>query len=224
MSQKGITHLNDVSLVRALAHPLRARILGILEERRASPRELADELDAPLGTVSYHVRTLAQLKLIKLVKKTPRRGAIEHHYEAVGAAMVSDEAWGQTPAIVKQAMVRSALGDVARSVNEAASLGGFDRADSHLTRSRLTLDEKGWGELADALSKLMARAEKIQEASQKRLQKSDHEGERQSTLVMMLFESIPSMDGRPVAEEAGGNGSAAASPKHKGRRAPQPTR
>jgi len=33
--------------------------------------------------VSYHVRTLAQLELIKLVKKTPRRGAIEHHYEAV---------------------------------------------------------------------------------------------------------------------------------------------
>src|SRR4051794_11417164 len=197
MSQKRITHLSDENLVRALAHPLRARILGILEERRASPRELADELDAPLGTVSYHFRTLAQLKLIKLVKKTPRRGAIEHHYEAVGPARVSDAAWAATPAIVKDEMVRSALGDLARSVNEAAALGGFDRADSHLTRSHLTLDDRGWLELGDALMKLMAKAEKIEAASQKRLRRPDHGEERRSTLVMMLFEGIPPVDDAP---------------------------
>src|SRR5918998_5441439 len=174
MSQKGITHLSDVNLVRALAHPLRARVLGILEERRASPRELADELGAPLGTVSYHVRTLAQLKLIKLVKKTPRRGAIEHHYEAVGVAQVSDGVWGQTPAIVKSAMVRSALGDVARSVNEAAAIGGFDRHDAHLTRSRLALDAQGWEELAEALTKLGSRTDEIEEQSHERLRQANH--------------------------------------------------
>lgn len=224
MSQKGITHLNDVNLVRALAHPLRARVLGILEERRASPRELADELDAPLGTVSYHVRTLAQLKLIKLVKKTPRRGAIEHHYEAVGVAEVSDQAWGETPAIVKNAMVRSALGEVARSANAAAALGGFDRPDSHLTRTHLTLDAQGWDELATALMKLVARAEKIQDESEKRLRKTDHEGELQSTLVMMLFEAMPSMDRPPTTEAADGNGSDAAPPKRKRRQVPQAAR
>lgn len=222
MSHKEITHLNDVNLVRALAHPVRARVLGILEERRASPRELADELGAPLGTVSYHVRTLAQLKLIKLVKKTPRRGAIEHHYEAVGVARVSDRAWAATPAIVKDAMVRSALGDVARSVNEAAAFGGFDRPDSHLTRSRLTLDEQGWDELGDALVELVARAEKIQDESERRLRQADHDGERHSTLVMMLFEVIPSVDGAPAADDAGdGDGSGAHPPEHKRRQVPQ---
>ena len=213
MSQKGITHLNDVNLVRALAHPLRARVLGILEERRASPRELADELGAPLGTVSYHVRTLAQLKLIKLVKKTPRRGAIEHHYEAVGAAQVSDRVWAETPSIVKNAMVRSALGDVARSVNEAAALGGFNRADSHLMRTHFTLDEEGWRELADALMQLDARAQRIQEESQKRLRQTNHEGERQSTLVTMLFEGIPALDAPPAPAAADGEDSGAAPPE-----------
>lgn len=218
MSQKEITHLNDVNLVRALAHPLRARVLGILEERRASPRELADELGAPLGTVSYHVRTLAKLKLIKLVKKTPRRGAIEHHYEAVGVARVSDRAWAQTPAIVKNAMVRSALGDVSRSVNEAAALGGFDRADSHLTRSRLTLDAQGWEELAGALTKLVAEAEKIEGESEKRLRQTDHEGERHSTLVMMLFEGIPSIDGAPTPQAVEADSHGSATPRRKRRR------
>ena len=210
MSQKGITHLNDVNLVRALAHPLRARVLGILEERRASPRELADELGAPLGTVSYHVRTLAQLKLIKLVKKTPRRGAIEHHYEAVGAAQVSDRVWAETPAIVKNAMVRSALGDIARSVNAAAALGGFNRADAHLLRTHLTLDEQGWCELADALMQLDARARTIEAESDERLRKTDHEGERRSTLVTMLFEGVPAIDAPAAAEAADGDGADAA--------------
>ena len=59
-----------------MAHPLRVQILSVLEQRVASPRELSDELEAPLGNVSYHVRTLSSLGLIKLVKKTPRRGAI----------------------------------------------------------------------------------------------------------------------------------------------------
>ena len=220
MSQKGITHLNDVNLVRALAHPLRARVLGILEERRASPRELADELGAPLGTVSYHVRTLAQLKLIKLVKKTPRRGAIEHHYEAVGAAQVSDRVWAETPTIVKNAMVRSALGDVARSVNEAAALGGFNRADAHLMRTHLTLDEQGWRELADALMGLDAQAQRIQAESDKRLRQTDHEGERRSTLVTMLFEEVPSIDGVPEKSGAGGDAALATPSGRKRRKVP----
>ena len=42
----------------------------------------ADKLAEPLGNVSYHVRTLADLGLIELVRKVPRRGAIEHYYRA----------------------------------------------------------------------------------------------------------------------------------------------
>jgi DNA-binding transcriptional ArsR family regulator len=67
---------------KALSHPLRARILDVLREREASPRELAEELDAPLGVTAYHVRRLADLGLIALVRETHRRGSIEHHYLA----------------------------------------------------------------------------------------------------------------------------------------------
>ena len=178
-------------LLRALAHPLRAQILGVLEERRASPSELAEELGAPLGNVSYHVRVLADLKLIRLVKKTPRRGAIEHHYEAAGAVEVSGEVWAKVPAIAKQAIVSAALSEIGRAVNAAAAHGGFERADAHLTRSRLLLDERGWGELASRLAATVERAEQIARESQRRLAASDHEGELKAALVTMLFEERP---------------------------------
>jgi DNA-binding transcriptional ArsR family regulator len=74
-------------MVKALTHPMRVQILALLEERTATPAELAVELGAPLGNVSYHVRQLSGLGLIKLVKRTPRRGAVEHHYRAVSSRM-----------------------------------------------------------------------------------------------------------------------------------------
>jgi DNA-binding transcriptional ArsR family regulator len=204
---KTITNLNEPALVRALAHPLRAQILGVLQERRASPRELADEFEAPLGNVSYHVRRLADLKLIKLVKKTPRRGAIEHHYEATSMAQISDQAWGRAPTVVKNAMVASALEEVGRTVSEGAAVGGFDRPDAHLTRTRLVLDEQGFAELADALARVLDRADRIGEESEARLKQSGHEGERRSSLVMMLFEGAMSFEGADVAQHAAGGGS-----------------
>jgi hypothetical protein len=44
---------------------------------------LATELGVPLGNVAYHVRRLDELDLIKLVKVTRARGALEHHYTAI---------------------------------------------------------------------------------------------------------------------------------------------
>ncbi len=67
-------------MVKAFAHPLRLEILRLLGSR-ASPTELARKLGAPLGSVSYHVRVLAELGALKLVDQAPRRGAIEHYYE-----------------------------------------------------------------------------------------------------------------------------------------------
>jgi DNA-binding transcriptional ArsR family regulator len=202
---KATTNLTEPSLVRALAHPLRARILGVLQERRASPTQLADEFGAPLGTVSYHVRRLADLKLIKLVKKTPRRGAIEHHYEATSEAVIGDDTWGKAPTIVKRAMAASALEEIGRSVGQAAAFGGFDRPEAHLSRARLVLDDRGWEELAAALLKLIDRATQISEHSEKRLERVDHEGERRAALVTMLFELSPSFERVPDERWTRGN-------------------
>ena len=179
--------ISDPRIIKALTHPLRIQILAALDERTASPSELADELDAPLGNVSYHVRQLAGLGLIKLVKRTPRRGAIEHHYKAVGRPQITDDAWEGTPATVKDAVVGAALGDLGTAVTSAAAAGGFSRPDAHLTRTQVAVDEKGWKDLDKELNATLARVQKIAADSAKRLSKADQDGEQAATVVMMLF-------------------------------------
>jgi DNA-binding transcriptional ArsR family regulator len=179
--------ISDPRIIKALTHPLRIQILAALDERTASPSELADELGAPLGNVSYHVRQLAGLGLIKLVKRTPRRGAIEHHYKAVGRPQITDDAWAGTPATVKNAVVGAAIGDLGTAVTAAAASGGFSRPDTHLTRTQVTVDERGWKDLDKELNASLTRVERIAGDSAKRLAKAGQDGEQAATVVMMLF-------------------------------------
>ncbi len=125
--------ITDPSLAKALAHPLRTRILNALEDRTASPSELAQEFDASLGVVSYHVRRLHSLRFLRLVKSVPRRGAVEHYYTAVARPRITSKTWEETPTIVKQATVAAALQEVGVAVNEAAADGGFEQSQAHLS-------------------------------------------------------------------------------------------
>src|SRR5688572_32313716 len=73
---------SEARIAKALAHPLRARILQRLGERVSSPNDLAAELGAPLGVVSYHVRMLRDYDCVELVRTQPRRGALQHFYKS----------------------------------------------------------------------------------------------------------------------------------------------
>ena len=200
---KPITDINDPRLVKAMAHPLRVQILSVVEQRVASPRELSDELDAPLGNVSYHVRTLSSLGLIKLVKKTPRRGAIEHHYKAEARPQITDQAWADVPEIVRRAMIGATLGQMSEQVNQAATEGGFVRPEAHLSRTQFLVDRQGWRELAEELVSLLDRLSAIEARSAERLAEDPHESAERATFVMLLFDT-PEAD---VAElEARGTG------------------
>jgi DNA-binding transcriptional ArsR family regulator len=203
--------INDPRLVKALAHPLRIRILAILEDRVASPSEIAQQLDAPLGNVSYHVRQLAELGLISLVRETPVRGTLEHHYRAEIRPRITDKAWSAAPDIVKHATVSATLSQIGEGVNRAAADGGFSKDDAHLSRIPLVLDSEGWSEVAGELNALLDRVEKIQRASSKRLLKQNHEGELRGELVMMLFETLEAeVPSKAAKRRARGRGKSAA--------------
>lgn len=218
---KPYSDITDPRLIKALAHPLRIRILAILEDRElASPNELSELLGVSLGVMSYHVRRLHALGFLELVKRTPRRGAIEHHYRAKARPKVSDEGWAETPSIVKRAMVGASLEQVTGYVNAAAAKGGFDNSDAHLSRSVVQLDDQGWKDLAAEMAKTLATIEKIEAESAERLRAAGEEGdaadERAAGLVLMMFEAT---EGAPAGAAKSGKG------EHLGRRSsrrPQP--
>jgi hypothetical protein len=111
-------------------------------------------------------------------------------------------------------MVGASLEQVTGYVNKAAARGGFDRADAHLSRRAVTLDEQGWRDLAGELEVLMAKLEQIEGESAERLREAgDEHGDRAlpSGVVLMLFEAA----GVP---EDGTTGAADGDGKHLGRR------
>jgi DNA-binding transcriptional ArsR family regulator len=193
-AMKPRSDISDPRVIKALTHPLRVQILRALEERTASPSELADEIGAPLGNVSYHVRQLHSLGLIKLVKRTPRRGAIEHHYKALVQPPISDDAWAGQPNVVRESVVGASLGQLGEAVNAAAAGGGFTRPEAQLVREELALDDKGFQDLAKELTRSRERVAKIRDDSAKRLEKSGGDAHA-GNVVMMLFEAASSNGG-----------------------------
>jgi DNA-binding transcriptional ArsR family regulator len=186
-----ITNIDDARYVKAMSHPLRVRILALLDERTASPVELAGWLDATLGTVAYHVRTLERMGLIELVRETRVRGAVEHHYRSKERPRVSDEAWAAAPPIAKQVAVSSSLQTIDAYARAASAAGGFDHGNSHLTRTALHLDARGWNDLSRALLRLLAQVDRIEEAAAERMERNpDAADTRDVALVMMLFETV----------------------------------
>jgi DNA-binding transcriptional ArsR family regulator len=192
------TDITDTETVKALAHPLRVRILRLLEQKDMSPVEISTVLGIPVNRVSYHMRQLARFDLVKLVKTTPRRGAVEHYYRLRARPRISDKAWGQVPEIVKEAMAGAAVQQILSHVHLNAASGGFDRADAHLSRSDIVLDEQGWEEISGELKRTLSRVEELAGASAARLEKAGDSGTRvPATVVLAMLEVLAAEEPPP---------------------------
>jgi DNA-binding transcriptional ArsR family regulator len=74
------------SQVKALSHPLRTKVLGLLHERAATVTELAVAVERPKSTVAHHVKVLTEAGLLKVVR-TRRVRAIEERFYGRTARM-----------------------------------------------------------------------------------------------------------------------------------------
>ncbi|HEX8754316.1 MAG TPA: helix-turn-helix domain-containing protein [Solirubrobacterales bacterium] len=179
----------DRSLLKVMGHPVKVRALSVLSDRSASPKEIADQLDLPIGQVSYHVRALEELGMIELVGTRQVRGAVEHFYKAVSRLYWDDEEWAELSLeereqvslwIKQQEMVDVAL---------AFDAGTFDRRlDRHLSRVPLVLDEEGWKELSDLMAAGLEAIFEIQARSSERIAREGGGGGFPAAASMSCFE------------------------------------
>ncbi len=71
----------DAAWAKALSHPARGRIIGMLRHHGTlSPVGAARELGQSVGAIAYHFRQLQKLGFIEMCGEIPRRGATEHVY------------------------------------------------------------------------------------------------------------------------------------------------
>jgi DNA-binding transcriptional ArsR family regulator len=66
--------------VKAISHPLRTTILGLLHERAATVSELAVALKRPKSTVAHHVKVLNEAGLVQVVRTRKVRAIEERFY------------------------------------------------------------------------------------------------------------------------------------------------
>ena len=173
----------DEDVARALAHPLRQRILMLLEREVQTPLDLARSMGEPLNKIGYHVHALREAGCIELVRTEHRRGAVAHFYRPTSRAFLSDEQWSALPVGIRRRLVAQTLGDVMSDARDAAQGEGFDGDDVHVSRTPLELDDEGHAEIVALLNSTLDRALEIQAESLGRLAGAEAP---QRTLVGLL--------------------------------------
>ncbi len=216
-AQDPVTNITDPRWLRAISHPIRIRLLAMLEEEASSPVVLANKLEQPLGTIAYHVRTLYDLGLLKLVSTRQRRGATEHYYQTTGHPHATSETWEALDSVSKQRLLTATLARANDYATRSAAAGGFDAKDSHVSVSPLKLDKKGWSQLAKECKKWLAKAEQIEAEAAARIAEQP-DSSMPVGLNLMLFEALPFSADLPKLEQVaeaedpsrGGSGDSAA--------------
>jgi DNA-binding transcriptional ArsR family regulator len=181
------TRTIDARVVKALGHPTRVRILAVLRDRElVSPVELSDELNVPLGTISYHVRRLETLGLIELATRTQRRGAVEHHYrarEALDAPLRRPTQGGRLRETA--AAASRALADALRMLPR----GGFDTFAVRVDQRTVALDEEGRAQLDAEQVRWLGEIARIERDSAERIAADGAGQGRIWTVVAMVFDA-----------------------------------
>jgi len=205
----------DQRLVRALGHPLRVKILEIVQVRNASPSELTEMLSAPLGNVAYHVRVLEKCGCIEQVATARRRGAVEHYFRARPRSYIGHQDWRKVPQSLRDAVTGASLGTFFDRAADALESGTMDgREDTTLNWMPMAVDKAGWAEVAAVFEAAANRLEAIHALCRKRIDKSDEEA---IPLIVGMAAFEPAPDGwapDPTAADGAadgvGNGNGAA--------------
>lgn len=163
----------DVRLVKAIAHPDRLEALKVLNERVASPTELAMEIGVPVNHIAYHVRELVKFGCIELVKTEPRRGATEHFYRATKRPHLDEDEWLLIPKSLRNQLLQASLEGMGAAVGASIEADKFEsREDRVFAYVPADVDEQGWRETVDLMAEGLERFYEIVAASRERMAES----------------------------------------------------
>lgn len=195
----------DQRLVRALGHPLRVKILEVVQLRNASPSELTEMLQAPLGNVAYHVRVLEKCGCIEQVATARRRGAVEHYFRARPRSYIGHQDWRKVPKSMRDSVTGASLGTFFDRAADALESGTMDsRDDTTLSWMPMAVDQAGWAEVAAVFQAVNNRLEAIHALCRRRMEGGE---EVAIPLVVGMAAFEPAPDGwDPDGAAIDGNG------------------
>ncbi|HEX7277998.1 MAG TPA: winged helix-turn-helix domain-containing protein [Solirubrobacterales bacterium] len=180
--------LLDQRLTKALMHPTRVEILGILSEGPSSPSKIAKRLDnVSLNLTSHHIKVLRELGCVELVREVTHGGRTEHIYRATKRYYLTDEEWEEVEPQARQPITVGILRMISEDVGKSLVAGKFDELpDNHLSRSVLDVDQEGWREIVSILNRALDEVLEANARSAERARVSDEDLQK-VRVVMMQF-------------------------------------
>lgn len=144
------------AFVRAIAHPIRSKILVILEHDPATAAELAAEIEEPVRTVRYHLHFLRDRGFIGVQRIRPRRNTYEYSFRGAAFGYVEDELYGRMTPVERRAVTEYYLRVLTRGVGRFVAAGNtYDSHHPYTVRVPLMLDDQGWQALTSTCISLV---------------------------------------------------------------------
>lgn len=178
-----------IQLLKALAHPIRLELLGILSYKEMSPTDFAAHRSEPISNLGYHFRVLRELGFIEVARTRPGRGSVEHIYRRIRQIVFSDRDWLIMPDEVRQIVASTTLRHLIGRMTEALQTGTLTaRNNTHISWRPLVLDEQGWKEVTKILWATFKAITRVELRAGQRMRESGERG-FEATVALAGFES-----------------------------------
>ena len=122
--------------LRALADPLRARLLELVLERAATVTEMAQAVDRPKSTVAYQVNLLVRAGLLRVVRTRRVRAIEERFYGRVARTLYIG-----VLSRPEDEQVVAAINGLAEAAAESAAAHAADELRCLLVHARIPIEE-----------------------------------------------------------------------------------
>jgi DNA-binding transcriptional ArsR family regulator len=207
--------IENVEQMRAIADRLRVRIVELLAHRPMTVAQLSEQLHLAHAKVHYHVRELEQVGLVRLVETREKGGILEKYYRTVAKTitvspnLLSRGARDETVEIASQLLGKltasflRALGRWMAKKEGDTTLAGIDASSLFLTEEEVS-------DLSRRMNSLL----------EPYAVPRGIEGEREVTLVRLLFTDDDVEDEPAVAPSGADSVSTGAEPDQPTERTP----
>ena len=146
----------EANRVKAMSHPLRAKIHLLLAEKPGTPAEVVDRLLAEdafetglsrselTSEVTHHCKYLVQLGCAEVVDERKRGARTSLTYKAIEQHVVYTEDWEDLPLTAKMSNSTQFAQTQVDTLVEWRRSGGGQTNDFHVTSDRYWLDDEGF--------------------------------------------------------------------------------
>lgn len=169
-----------------IGHPVRVRILEVVNEVDMSPSEFGrlgmpdmPEFDGKkLSYYANHFIDLEEAGLINVVKKTyGRNNCAEKTYRGVARAVFTEEEWAEFSPETRHALSKAVSTGFMARLDRALSAETIDsRLDRNLYWLAKDVDERGWTEVGKIIEATCLEVEKVCDDAKARLEEAGEEG------------------------------------------------